>query len=205
MPRRFIAPFGRTPVWLAPPRWPRCAGLSIVLIASLLTGCAGLRSRVVPAGQAEFELSARIAVRYGNQASSGNVAWRHAAAADDVLITSPLGQGIARIVRVGDTVTLTTSDDRRYQAADAESLTERVLGFRLPLRGLADWVRGRPEPGTPAQTRYDAGGRLVELEQSGWRVEYLAYAAAGGMPSRLTLTYPGLELRLAINQWRARP
>ncbi|MDA8109802.1 MAG: lipoprotein insertase outer membrane protein LolB [Betaproteobacteria bacterium] len=193
MARRFIGASGRG------------AALGIALAATLLAGCAALGSRVVPAGQAEFELSGRIAVRYDHEASSGNLAWRHAARADEMLITSPLGQGIARIVRSGDAVTLTTSDDRRYRASDAEALTEKVLGFRVPLRGLADWVRGRPEPGNAAQTRYDADGRLVELEQSGWRIEYLAYAADGKLPSRLKLTYPGLELLLAINEWRAAP
>jgi len=43
-------------------------------------------------------------------------------------------------------------------------------------------------------------GRLDELEQSGWRIRYLEYADA--RPSRLTLTFPGLELRLAISEWK---
>lgn len=203
MPPRFL---GRSSVRPARSSGARSARLwLLVLAASLLGGCAELGSRVVPAGQAEFELSGRIAVRYDHEASSGNVAWRHAAGADEMLITSPLGQGIARIVRKGDAVTLTTSDDRRYEAHDAESLTKKVLGFRLPLEGLADWVRGRPEPGSAAHARYDADGRLVELDQSGWHIQYLDYDRGGKLPSRLALTYPGLELRLAISEWDAAP
>ena len=149
----------------------------------------------------QFELSGRIAVRYRDQATSGSVAWRHGAHTDELLISSPLGQSVARIRREGASVTLTTPDQAEHRALDAEALTEQVLGFRIPLGGLADWVRARPANGA-AQPRYDAQGRLAELEQSGWRIEYLEYQGDGGLPSRLRLTYPGLELRLAITGWK---
>jgi outer membrane lipoprotein LolB len=82
-------------------------------------------------------------------------------------------------------VLLKTAQGREYRAADSESLTERVLGFRLPIEGLADWVRGRPAP---------------ELERRGWRVEYQGRDSQQ-RPTRMRLTYPGVELRLAISQW----
>lgn len=168
----------------------------------LLAGCAA-PGFLLPATDAEFELAGRIAVRYRDDAGSGNVAWRHGARSDEMLLTSPLGQGIARIVRAGDEVALTTQDGREFRAADAESLTEQVLGFRLPLVGLADWVRGRAAPApapAPLHQRNDAEGRLAELEQSGWRIEYQAYD--GARPQRLRLTFPGLELRLAVSEWK---
>ena len=175
-----------------------CAVAALLLLAACATP-----GFLLSATDAEFDLSGRIAVRSRDDAGSGNIAWRHAARADELLLTSPLGQGIARIVRTGDEVSLTTQDGREFRAADAESLTEQVLGFRLPLLGLADWVRGRaaskPAP-EPTRERRDAAGRLAELEQSGWKVQYLEYA--GALPSRLTLTYPGLELRLAISEWK---
>lgn len=174
-------------------------GRTIAVAAALALSACAEPGFLHPATDFEFELSGRIAVKYRDEASSGNLAWRHRAGGDELLITSALGQGIARIVREGGEVTLTTPEAREYRAADAESLTEQVLGFRLPLAGLADWVRARPAPG-PAQTRRDADGRLAELEQSGWRIEYLDYA--GNRPARLRLTYPGLELRLAISEWK---
>jgi outer membrane lipoprotein LolB len=175
-------------------------GLCAAAALSLLAACAA-PSFLLPAGEAEFELAGRIAARYRDDAGSGGIAWRHGARGDEMLLTSPLGQGIARLVRTGDEVVLTTQDGREFRATDAETLTEQVLGFRVPLLGLADWVRGRAAPApAPALRDLDAAGRLALLEQSGWRIEYLEYQ--GGLPSRLRLTYPGLELRLAVSEWK---
>lgn len=166
-------------------------------LALLAAGCAQLERRSSEAPQ--FELNARLAARYRDESFSGNVAWRHAQGSDEMLITSPFGAGVARIVREGDAVVLTTSEPREYRARDAEALTEQVLGFRLPLTGLADWVRGRASrDAQPVETFED--GRLKTLEQGGWKIEYQAYE--GGRPARLRLLYPGIELRLAISEWK---
>jgi outer membrane lipoprotein LolB len=166
----------------------------------LAAGCAQLE-RSVPEGQV-FELSGKLAARHGAEAFSGNIAWRHAAASDEMLITSPIGAGVARIVREGDAVTLTTAEPREYRAADAESLTEQALGYRLPLAGLADWVRGQPSSKLPAgRSSRRSDGKLESLEQGGWTIDYLEYQ--GELPYRMKLAYPGgVELRLAISQWK---
>lgn len=173
------------------------AALAAALIA-LAAGCAELP--IAPGERYDFELTARFAARYRDEAASGTLLWQHRAARDEVLLSSPFGQGLARISRDGERVTLIASDGKRYSAADAETLTEQVLGFRLPLRGLTDWVRARPATDVPAQAEYATDGRLLSLEQHGWRIEYTAYE--GIQPKRLKLNYPGLELRLAITEWK---
>lgn len=164
----------------------------------LLGACAQLETRVPQ--DVQFDIEGRLAVRYGDEAFSGNLAWRHAGQSDELLITSSLGAGVARLVRDADAITLSTAEPREYRGSDAEALTEEVLGFRLPVRGLTDWVRGRASHASPASTRYGDDGRLRVLEQAGWRIEYLEYQA--GLPTRMRLTYPGIELRLAISQWK---
>jgi len=156
-----------------------------LLLVVLLSACAPLQVKP-PTEPVEFDLSGRIAARYRDDAFSGIVSWRHAGEGDDMLISTPMGQGVARIVRQGDAIVLTTSEGKEYSDRDGEALTERALGFRLPLAGLADWVRGRPAP---------------SLEERGWQVEYLERDEQG-RPTRLRVTYPGVELRLAISEWR---
>ena len=157
-------------------------GLFVVL---LLSACATLEPAVVGKSPA-FALAGRIAVRYGEEAFSGNIAWRHGEDADEMLLTSALGAGVARLTRAGQDIVLTTAEPREYKSSDAEALTQEVLGFRLPLHGLADWVRGKPSP---------------DLEARGWKIEYQGYDEQK-RPTRMRVTYPGLELRLAISEWK---
>jgi outer membrane lipoprotein LolB len=161
----------------------RAAGGIAAAAVLLLAACASLPP---PRQDTVFDLQGRIAVRYRDESFSANLAWRHARGGDEMMISSPLGQGIARLQREGGEFTLTTAEPREYRSDDGESLTEMVLGFRVPLEGLAQWVRGLPAP---------------ILESRGWKVEYLEYDAER-RPKRLRVTYPGVELRLAISEWR---
>src|SRR5262249_19181140 len=167
--------------------------------AAFLAACAHVELK--PPSEVEFDLLGRIAAHYAKDAFTGNVQWRHAAGGDERLITTPIGQRAARIGRRGDARELTTADGQNYRAPDAESLTERTLGFRLPLEGLADWVQGRATPGVPAREQKASDGKLVTLDQRGWRVEYQAHGD-DNRPSLMRLTYEGIELRLAITQWK---
>ena len=172
---------------------------SFLLAALLLLGaCAQLETKAPQ--DLQFDLSGRLAVRYGDEAFSGNLAWRHAPSADELLITNSLGAGVARLVREGERIVLTTAEPREYRGTDAEALTQEVLGFRLPVEGLTDWVRGRVARSGPAKAERADDGRLRALEQAGWRIEYLGYE--GDLPSRMRLLYPGIELRLAVSEWK---
>src|SRR5688500_4608502 len=151
----------------------------LLSLVAFLAACAQVEIKP-PAGPLGFELAGRIAARYGKESFTGNIAWRHAKGGDELLISTPTGQGVAQIVRQGEAVLLKTAEPREYRASDAESLTERVLGFPVPLEGLADWVRGRPSPA---------------LEGRGWRIEYQEYDEQR-RPTRMPLTYQGSELRL---------
>ena len=159
----------------------RCVAL---LFAALLAACTHVEIKP-PEGPVDFSLAGRIAARSGKEAFTGNIAWRHAAGGDELMISTPTGQGVAQILRQGDAVLLKTAEGREYRAADSESLTERVLGFRLPIEGLAAWVQGKPSP---------------VLESRGWQIEYQEYDEQK-RPTRMRLTNAGVELRLAISQW----
>lgn len=171
----------------------------------LLAGCAAIEQQPAGPSGVAFYLSGRVSVKYGTEAVSGKISWQHDADSDDLLISTPLGQGVARIVRRDTLVNLTTSDQKAYQADDVETLTEQVLGWRLPLAGLPDWVRGRAAAGAQVQTRLDGSSRLAELRQSGWLVEFLDYNGANGLPARLRLSREDVEIRLVIDQWRGAP
>jgi outer membrane lipoprotein LolB len=157
---------------------------AVVLLAAFLAACAQVEIKP-PEGPLEFSLAGRIAARSGKESFTGNITWRHARDGDELLISTPTGQGVAQILRQGDAVLLRTSEPREYRAGDSEELTERVLGFRLPIEGLAQAMQGKPSPA---------------LEGRGWKVEYQGYDAQR-RPTRLRITNTGAEVRLAISQW----
>lgn len=151
-----------------------------------------------------FFLAGRLGVRHGEEGFNGGVRWTHTPARDELWIVSPLGQAVARVTGASGAVTLVTSEGRVYQAADATSLIREVLGWELPLEGLAYWATGRPDPASPGEARYDDAGRLMSLVQGGWEIRYFAYAAApqgGTLPRSLSARRGELEIRLTIDQW----
>lgn len=174
------------------------SGLSFAA-AALLAACTSIPEPSLPP-PGGFELSGRVAIRHGKEAASGGIFWRHSDDADELLITSPLGQGIARINRERDEYRLLTGENKLYRASDAESLTEQAFGWRLPLAGLPDWVRGRASPGRPSEVRGGAGsGQGRELWQDGWHVSFEEFR--GGRPFRLRLSREDLEIRLIVDRW----
>jgi outer membrane lipoprotein LolB len=170
--------------------------------AALLGACASLPPETLPPGS--FAVSGRVAVRYGSEAATGRVTWRHSETADDLVISSPLGQGIAEITRRDGVYTLASANGERYSATDPEQLTEQALGWALPLRGLPDWLQGRPQSDVPAQVRR-AGDRVAGLQQLGWTIEYTAYDEETSLPKRLHLTRGELDIRLVIESWQLPP
>ena len=183
----------------------------IVVFASLLAGCAALpTSAPEPAGLSrnaldDFVIEGRFSLRQDEQSHSGRLRWKHAGRSDEVLLASPFGQGVAEIVADARSALLTTSDGKTYSAMDAESLTEQVLGYRLPLSLLADWVRGRLAPESIAER--DALGRPIAMRHEDWRVDYEYDSdAPDALPGRLFAERVGVfELRLRIDEWTRLP
>ena len=174
--------------------------IALLLPVMLLVACAQLPGQPVSlAVPGDFELAGRVAIKNAGDGASGTITWRHGRDADDVFITSPIGQGIVRITRDGDQVKLVTADGKSFEATDAETLTERALGWRLPLKGLPDGVQARPVAAEESETVRDAAGQLTGIRQSGWRIEYLAWRDA--LPSRMTFFRDQLEIRLVVDRW----
>jgi len=184
----------------------------------LLTGCATLTDKPVAvstaiiepvaigaAAAANFELAGRVSVKDSKQSFSGGVRWQHNNAKDEIFLLSPLGQTVAQIQRNPDGVQLTTSEQKVYRAADVESLTGQVLGWRLPLTGLQYWVRGVNSPATSAAVDKDDAGRVVAIRQDGWEIAYLSFFSLEQeqttRPRVLSLQRGELEIKLVIDGW----
>lgn len=152
-----------------------------------------------------FRLSGRIGVLHDGNSFSGSLRWRHDSETDEIFILSPLGQGVARINRSAEGVMLETAEGRIYRADDVETLTQEVLGWRLPARGLQYWVTGRAAPQMPAEGRISSDKLLLQLDQDGWHIDYSGYRTVQGtsLPAKMEMLAKDsqLEVRLVIDQW----
>ncbi|HEX8873629.1 MAG TPA: lipoprotein insertase outer membrane protein LolB [Nitrosospira sp.] len=215
---RFIFPWWSL-FLCAPPFFAGCAlvppaqknNVASTVFTEPVSGAADSRS-------ASFLMAGRIAVKGGKESFSGGVQWRHAEEGDEILLLSPLGQTLAQIQLNTDGAFLTTSEHQTYYAADVESLTEKVLGWDLPLAGLQYWVQGVNSPLTASEIDLDAGGRAVAIRQDGWDIDYSSYFSASALhvtpaqaqtqtqaqiprPRSLRLKRGELQIKFIVDAW----
>ncbi len=155
-----------------------------------------------------FELSARFSLVAEGKSHSGRLSWRHSPSGDVWLLSSPFGQGVAEIVSDASGARLTTASGQHESDSDLDALTRRVLGYALPLGGLADWLGDATSPVLGAESgaldTRDAQGRPQHLVRDGWFIDF-SYDGddAQAAPSRVFIVRPGgPELRLRIDEWR---
>jgi len=153
--------------------------------AALLAACtqAPIRPVVSPDAVIRFDLEGRLSVRQGDVVHHVSITWRHNAEQDEILLSGPLGQGLAELRRDAAGARLLTSDRRSIVATDWESLAERAFGVRLPLSNMPRWVVG----GAPA-----AGA-------DGWQIDYLDVEA--GRPVLMEMRRGDIEVRLKVDAW----
>ena len=176
--------------------------LAAAAALAVLAGCAGLA--LAPRDSQSFDLLGRILVTYSGSALTANLRWEHGPQQDEIWLMTPTGQTLVHIVDSAQGATLTRADQQQYRAGSVEALTRQALGWSLPLRLLQYWVAGRAAPGVPASEERGADGRLLALNQNGWRVE-LTYYTEGetkGHVRRLDLNDGSNSIRLVIDTWR---
>lgn len=158
-----------------------------------LAACAEL-----PAADARLELGpalshlnveGRISLRQGEQLSHMRFRWEHTPQSDVVLLMSPLGQGLAEMVRDVDGARLMQPNQATITTDSLPQLTQRVFGASLPLEAVADWLRGAQ----PALTG----------EVDGWRVEIGDAAALRQhrLPRVMEARREDVELKLVVDDW----
>jgi outer membrane lipoprotein LolB len=174
----------------------------------LVAGCASApyAPTTIPAPPDEaFAIDGRLSAKRGRDAVSLGFTWTHASPRDELVVSTPLGQAVAELTSDASVprIEVRTADGGRDEAKDWATLTERAVGFALPIDALTSWVRAAPRPGAAHTAAVDGAGRIDAMRQDGCEIVYAYADAAARRPSRVSLVCHDLELRLVIDRWRA--
>lgn len=163
------------------------------LAALWLAACAELPAADGPLGLGPplsyLNADGRISLRQGEQLSHMRFRWEHTPQGDVLLLMSPLGQGVAELVRDADGARLVQPNQATITAATLPQLAQRVFGASLPLEAVVDWLRGAQ----PA----------LSGEVDGWQV--LISATSAFRQHRLLrvmeVRREDVELKLIVDEW----
>ena len=159
--------------------------------------------QAVLGGVADWEFKGRIAVKAGDEGFNGKINWNQSGDAFFATVGGPLGIGTVRIEGDDNRIVLTDKDGVKTVLVDPETELYLRYGWTIPVTSLRYWALGIPDPSTASENRFDAFGRLVNLQQRSWAVEISRYRESAGqqMPRILTAKNPETRVRMVIDSW----
>ena len=179
--------------------WMRGSATAIVL--TLLAACqtTPIKPSTWQAGSRDalnFNASGRLAVKQNDKGSYANFDWDSNGKMQQLSVNTPLGNTVGELCQDSSGVVATASNGETYQAATANELSERLMGFAIPVESLDLWAHGYYADNQPHTV--DEQGRLL---QAGWKIE--RQVGGEGHPRILVLDYQQLSIRLAFNDYQA--
>lgn len=181
----------------------RAARSATIVLTALLAACATVVTPPDRSYAGRFSATAILGEQRESVAGRFNLEVRGARQTLD--LATPLGTTLARIDVEPGNARATGSQMQELRGPDAEALTEQLLGWRLPVGGLADWIEGRPAPGRAARVERD-GARIVLIEQDGWTIHLPESLETVARPRRLLLeraaapNTPAVSVRLIVDE-----
>jgi outer membrane lipoprotein LolB len=199
-----------SPILNRAPALAACAAAGLIL-----AGCAAPR---MPSAsntatslnvQTTHAYAGRFAVQYTDSNGQprnayGNFQWHETGDTVTLQLLNPLGQTLAIVEAAPSSATLELPNHAPQTAPNVEDLMHAALGFALPVSGLRYWLQPSAAPSSRARTKLDPqSGRLQQIQQDGWTIDYLAYAAApatGVKRLNLARQNPALQVKLVLDQ-----
>ncbi len=148
------------------------------------------------------DLTARLTGRLGvtvqdapDRSFSANFELRGDARQGRLILTNALGLQLGEALWSPLGAELVTSDGRtRY--ASAPDMAEDLIGERVPLQALPDWLRGRPWTGAP---HTEQSAPLQGFAQEGWLIDR-ANLAQGRLTAQRPQPAPAITVRVRLDR-----
>jgi outer membrane lipoprotein LolB len=169
------------------------------------------------AARTQWSLQGRVAVSNGRDGGSGRIDWRQHGARYEVALSAPVTRQSWRLSGEPGTARLEGIEGGPRSGSDATALLLEATRWEIPVAALASWVRGARASVAQygaANPRYGPDGRLAQLAQAGWTIDYadwrpVAPAASAAplleLPHRLNATRGQATVRLIVDEWGEGP
>jgi outer membrane lipoprotein LolB len=151
-----------------------------------------------------WDIAGRFSIRTKKDAWTGKLYWHQSISDFDIRFSAPTGQGAVQLSsdpQFG--VKMQSADGKTAYAEDAETLLYNHTGWELPVSNLRMWVMGLPAEDKVSRIEFDPQGRVNEMVEGAWRIQYKGYQDVGEMslPRRVFLVNDDLDIRLVVDRW----
>ncbi|HEX7046636.1 MAG TPA: lipoprotein insertase outer membrane protein LolB [Gammaproteobacteria bacterium] len=192
--------------WLLPAALLALAGCET--LAPRVDGPADLQAwevrRADLQGLENWRLEGRVAIAVDDDGWNANLDWIQSGEHLEVNFSGPLGVGSARIAGTPERLEVHTTDGEHFITDDPETDLYWRLGWTAPLERMRYWVLGLPGPGGNPVLEIDGAGRLMQLSQGTWTVEYADYLVTDTgrvLPRKIEMRREGVRIRLVAGEW----
>jgi outer membrane lipoprotein LolB len=157
-----------------------------------------------------FRFDGRAAARVREDGSApANLSWIQQGTESRLQLTGLLGTGGLTLVFSPGSLLVSNGRGESFRDGEAEQVIAAQLGFVPPFDALRFWALGLAAQGEPpASQQVGPAGRIAEMTQQGWRIQYRRWAAVATrdgemqLPQRLTASRDDLRLDLYVNRWK---
>lgn len=192
--------------------------LWVVLVVLLMAACAPVRIKgnahtlarqaareKTLAAHDHWTLRAQLGVSDGQHGGSGTLVWVQDGPRFSFTLRAPITGRSFRLTGGPDGAMLKGLKGGPVHGRNARTLLARVLGWRVPVKPLHDWVRGLRAGGATADAvlRFGHNGLPSLLKQDGWTVQYRKWFTnlKPALPRRVYAAHGKYHVRLSIRSW----
>jgi outer membrane lipoprotein LolB len=173
-------------------------------IAAALSSCASLSPYSNNAKQnkamGNWGVSGKIGITTPNESVAGFIEWQQREDEFNVFVSGPLSVGNTRIEGNSEEISI-TQNGKTTSGLNPKELIYEQLGWFFPVQNLPFWIKGQAAPYSKANVTQSDSGKIKQITQDNWQVDYPRYNAYYGQPSRIVIKQGQWKFLIVIKNW----
>ena len=152
----------------------------------------------------DWRISAKLSIKSPYSGFSGRIDWTQKESSYQILISGPLGFGLARIE--GNETSAHMEHKNESFVGSPDKLLSDAIGIPIPIDGWRWWLSGSPSPiGGPVEfADIVLDSHATSFSQDGWYLSFSDYSLTpiGYLPGKITGQSDQLSFKLIVSKWR---